>query len=66
MDLGRLRLIVDALIEEEGDALAVFYITAKDVQETLQYLRVWKDRERSQPRSKTCWKNCRRTPVILG
>ena len=41
MDLGRLRQIVDALIEEEGqDApVAVFYITAKDVHETLEFLR---------------------------
>ena len=41
MDLARLRRIVDALIEEEGEEapVAVFYITAKDVQETLAYLK---------------------------
>ena len=53
MDLARLRLIVDALIEEEGEGapIAVFYITAKDVQETLQYLRdSGKIENDSQPR----------------
>ena len=41
MDLGRLRRIVDALIEEEGEGapVAVFYITAQDVRETLSFLR---------------------------
>ena len=41
MDLAKLRRIVDALIEEEGEdaPVSVFYITARDVRETLQYLR---------------------------
>ena len=41
MDLAKLRRIVDALIEEEGEdaPVSVFYITVRDVQETLQYLR---------------------------
>ena len=41
MDLAKLRRIVDALIEEEGEdaPVAVFYITAKDVRETLEFLR---------------------------
>ena len=53
MDLGRLRRIVDALIEEEGEdaPVSVFYITAKDVRETLQFLqRSGKIRHDSQPR----------------
>ena len=55
MDLGRLRRIVDALIEEEGEdaPVAVFYITAQDVQETLQFLREsGKIGNDSQPRIK--------------
>ena len=41
MDLAKLRRIVDALIEEEGEdaPVSVFYITVRDVQETLHYLR---------------------------
>ena len=41
MDLAKLRRIVDALHEEEGEdaPVAVFYITAKDVRETLEFLR---------------------------
>ena len=41
MDLGRLRRIIDGLIEDQGadSPVAVFYITARDVQETLQHLR---------------------------
>ena len=53
MDLARLRQIVDALIEEEGEdsPVSVFYITAKDVQETLQHLRAsGKIKNDSQPR----------------
>ena len=53
MDLAKLRRIVDALIEEEGEdaPVAVFYITAKDVRETLQHLRdSGKIENDSQPR----------------
>ena len=53
MDLGRLRRIVDALIEEEGEdaPVSVYYITAKDVRETLQHLREsGKIESDSQPR----------------
>ena len=53
MDLGKLRRIVDALIEEEGEnaPVSVFYITAKDVRETLQFLREsGKIKGDSQPR----------------
>ena len=41
MDLGRLRRIIDGLIEAEGEdaPVAVFYMTAQDVQETLGFLR---------------------------
>ena len=41
MDLAKLRRIVDALIVEEGEdaPVSVFYITAKDVQETLSFLK---------------------------
>ena len=41
MDLGRLRRIVDALIEEEGEdaPVAAFIISAKDVRETTQFLK---------------------------
>ena len=40
MDLGRLRRIIDGLIEEQGAdcPVAVFYITTRDVQETLEFL----------------------------
>ena len=68
MDLGRLRRIVDALIEEEGEdaPVAVFYITAKDVRETLAYLKAsGKMRTIPNQGSKTCWRNCNRTRVIL-
>ena len=53
MDLARLRRIIDALIEEEGEdaPVSVFYITAKDVQETLAYLKAsGKIENDSQPR----------------
>ena len=53
MDLGKLRRIVDALIEEEGEdaPVSVFYITAKDVKETLAYLKAsGKIGNDSQPR----------------
>ena len=53
MDLGKLRQIIDALIEEEGEdaPVSVFYITAKDVRETLQFLREsGKIENDSQPR----------------
>ena len=53
MDLGRLRRIIDALIEEEGEdaPVSVFYITSKDVQETLLFLRkTGKIRADFQPR----------------
>ena len=53
MDLGKLRRIVDALIEEVGEnaPVSVFYITAKDVRETLQFLREsGKIKGDSQPR----------------
>ena len=53
MDLGKLRRIVDALIEEEGEnaPVSVFYITAKDVRETLHFLREsGKIKGDSQPR----------------
>ena len=55
MDLGRLRRIVNALIEEEGEdaPVSVFYITAQDVQETLVYLKAsGKIKNDSQPRIK--------------
>ena len=41
MDLAKLRRIVEALIEEEGEnaAVAAFYITAKDVRETTHFLK---------------------------
>ena len=55
MDLGRLRRLVDALIEEEGEnaPVSVFYITAKDVRETLAYLKAsGKIENDSQPRIK--------------
>ena len=55
MDLGKLRQIVEALIEEEGEdaPVAVFYITSKDVQETLSYLKAsGKIENDSQPRIK--------------
>ena len=69
MDLGKLRQIVEALIEEEGkDApVSVFYITAKDVQETLAYLKANQEKLRMilNQGSKTCWRNCNRTLVIL-
>ena len=55
MDLGRLRRIVEALIKEEGaDApVSVFYITSKDVRETLEFLRSsGKIGSDSQPRIK--------------
>ena len=53
MDLAKLRRIVDALIEEEGEdaPVSVFYITAKDVRETLAYLKAsGKIKNDSQPR----------------
>ena len=53
VDLARLRRIIDALIEEEGEdaPVSVFYITAKDVQETLAYLKAsGKIANDSQPR----------------
>ena len=68
MDLAKLRRIIDALIEEEGEdaSVAVFYITAKDVRETLAYLKAsGKIENDSQPRiDKTCWRNCSATRVI--
>ena len=41
MDLAKLRRIVDALIEEEGEnaSVAAFIVTAKDVRETTQFLK---------------------------
>ena len=53
MDLAKLRRIVEALIEEEGEdaPVAVFYITARDVQETLACLKAsGKIKNDSQPR----------------
>ena len=53
MDLAKLRRIIDALIEEEGEdaPVAVFYITAKDVRETLAHLKAsGKIENDSQPR----------------
>ena len=68
VDLAKLRRIVDALIEEEGEdaPVAVFYITAKDVQETLAYLKAILEKLRTIPNqgSKTCWPNCSATPAI--
>ena len=41
MNLRQLQQEIQALIEEEGEdaPVAVFYITAKDVRETLEFLR---------------------------
>ena len=55
MDLKRLRRIVDDLIEQEGEdsPVAVFYVTATDVNETLDFLRSsGKIKSNFQPRIK--------------
>ena len=41
MDLARLRRIIDALIEEEGEnaPVAAFIISARDVSETTEFLK---------------------------
>ena len=55
MDLGRLRRIVDALIKREGEdaPVAVFYVTATDVKQTLEFLRSsGRIKNDSQPRIK--------------
>ena len=55
MDLAKLKRIVDALIEKEGEdsPVAVFYMTATDVRETLEFLRSsGKIKSNFQPRIK--------------
>lgn len=55
MNLRQLQQVIQALIEEEGEdaPVSVFYITAKDVRETLAFLRAsGKIKGDSQPRIK--------------
>ena len=67
MDLARLRRIIDALIEDEGEdaPVAVYYITARDVQETLQHLRIPEGLRMILGQVlKKCCRNCSQTRAI--